>query len=224
MTKYAIIVAGGIGSRFGTTIPKQFVLLGGKPLLMHSIRAFYEYDSRIRIVVALPSEYIPLWNDLCKQYKFPIRHSITEGGKNRFESVSNALHSIKEAEGLVAIHDGARPLISKTTIQNGFDTAERCGTAIPVIPVTDSIRQLDRQGSHHINRDTLVAVQTPQIFQIGILKDAYSTAYSPLFTDDASVVEYRGVPITLYNGSTDNLKITHPNDLKIAELIFAGND
>lgn len=220
MNRYAVIVAGGTGSRFGSTLPKQFVPLNGEPVLMHSVRTFHAYDPTMEIIVVLPNEYQTLWNDICKQYQFTIPHRIVVGGENRFESVKNALYSIKETEGFVAVHDGARPLIDRQTISDGFGTAERCGSAIPVIPVTDSIRQLDRQGSHTINRDTLVAVQTPQVFKLTLLKEAYNTAFSPMFTDDASVVEYRGTDVTLYKGNVRNLKITHPDDIKIAEIIL----
>ena len=121
----------------------------------------------------------------------------------------------------MAVHDGARPLVTERIIADGFDTAERTGTAIPVVAVTDTIRQLDRTGSHTVNRESLVAVQTPQVFNLRLLRDAYSTPPSPIFTDDASVVEYRGNDVTLFKGDVDNIKITHPNDLKIAELIIA---
>lgn len=222
MKKFAIIVAGGSGSRFGSTLPKQFVLLAGEPLLMRTIRAFHNYDPAMQIIVALPAEHITLWTDLCSQYDFTIDVKVVEGGASRFESVKNALFSITEADGLVAVHDGARPLVSQRVIGDGFITAEGCGTAIPVVPVTDSIRQLDRQGSHSVNRDTIVAVQTPQVFNLKLLKDAYAVPFSPIFTDDASVVESRGVDVALYKGDVENIKITHPNDIRIAEMIING--
>ncbi len=221
MKKYAIIVAGGTGTRFGSTLPKQFVHLCGMPILMRTIKAFYDNDPATNIVVALPTEFMSLWGDLCSSSNFSIKHKIVEGGANRFESVRNALFSINETECLVAVHDGARPLVSNEVIATSFDTAERCGTAVPVIPVTDSIRVLDRNGSHNVSRDSLVAVQTPQTFRIEILKDAYSAAYSPLFTDDASVVEFRGTKINLYPGDERNIKITHPMDIKTAEWILS---
>ena len=224
MNRYTIIVAGGTGSRFGSTLPKQFVTLGGKPLLMHTIDAFHNYDNSMAIIVALPPEHITLWHDLCKQYSFSIKHTIAKGGNNRFESVKNAIATIATKEGIAAIHDGARPLVTKTVIKTGFETAEMCGTAIPAVPVTDSIRQLDLQGSHAVNRESLVAVQTPQIFNLQILKEAYTTEYSPLFTDDASVVEFHGHKITLFDGDNENIKITRPTDLKIAEAILAGRN
>lgn len=221
MKKYVIIVAGGSGSRFGSTIPKQFVPICDEPILMRAIRAFHRYDPSMGIVVALPAEYVSLWNDLCISRKFTIRHRITEGGGNRFESVKKALFSIADTDCLVAVHDGARPLVTTAVIAAGFETAERCGTAVPFVPVTDSVRQLDRNGSHAVSRESLVAVQTPQIFRMSLLKDAYTAAYSPFFTDDASVAEYRGAEITLFPGDADNIKITHPIDLKTAEWILS---
>ena len=221
MKKYAIIVAGGSGSRFGSTLPKQFALLGGAPVMMRTIRAFHAYDPHTDIIVALPPEHISLWNDLCRQHDFSTAVTIVEGGASRYESVKNALSAIESSDGIVAVHDGARPLVTERIIADGFDTAERTGTAIPVVAVTDTIRQLDRTGSHTVNRESLVAVQTPQVFNLRLLRDAYSTPPSPIFTDDASVVEYRGNDVTLFKGDVDNIKITHPNDLKIAELIIA---
>lgn len=221
MKKYAIIVAGGTGTRFGSTLPKQFVPLCGMPILMRTIKAFHDYDASTEIIVALASEFMSLWGDLCASHKFDIKHKVVEGGANRFESVRNALFSITETDCLVAVHDGARPLVSDEVISTSFNTAESCGTAIPVVPVTDSIRLLDRNGSHSVNRDSLVAVQTPQTFRIEILKDAYSTANSPLFTDDASVVEFRGTSVNLYPGDERNIKITHPMDIKTAEWILS---
>lgn len=223
MKKFAIIVAGGSGSRFGSTLPKQFVPLCGMPVLMRTIKAFADYDAGIDIIVALPSEHMTLWGDLCSSRGFSVSHRVVEGGASRFESVRNALFSITETEGLVAVHDGARPLVSRQVIAASFDTAERCGTAIPSVPVTDSIRQLDRNGSHNVSRESLVAVQTPQTFRVEILKEAYTTAFSPLFTDDASVVEFRGTPVTLYPGDVNNIKITHPMDINTAEWILSAD-
>lgn len=223
MKKFAIIVAGGTGSRFGATIPKQFIVLCSKPLLMHSIETFHRVDADINIIVVLPGEHLSLWSDLCKQYCFTIPHTVAEGGDSRFASVKNALQTIPAAEGLVAVHDGARPLLTEQMVRDGFATAEQCGTAVPVIPVTDSIRMLDREGSHALNRESLVAVQTPQVFSLNLLKHAYATPFSPLFTDDASVVEHNGTPITLYKGNVRNIKITHPGDIRTAEALFIGN-
>ena len=220
MEKFAIIVAGGTGARFGSTIPKQFVPLCKEPMLMRTIRAFHAYDPAVTIIVALPTEYVTMWDDLCKAHSFTIPHTIVEGGANRFDSVSHALDAIHADKWLVAVHDGARPLVTRELISNGYETALRCGTAIPTIPVTDSIRQLDRTGSHTLNRDSLAAVQTPQVFDLALLKDAYNTEFSPLFTDDASVVEYRGTQVTLYKGDVNNLKVTHPIDLKTAEWLI----
>lgn len=222
--KYAIIVAGGSGTRFGSTMPKQFLPLCDVPILMRTIAAFHDYDNAVKIIVALPTEYISLWNDLCHSHSFGIAHTIVEGGENRFESVRNALYSIKDSDGVVAVHDGARPLVCREVISKCFETAELCGSAVPAIPLTDSIRRLDRNGSHAVSRSSLVAVQTPQAFKIGMLKTAYATTYSPTFTDDASVVEFRGEHITLVDGDINNIKITYPIDIKLAEWILSEHD
>lgn len=221
MKKIAIIVAGGSGNRFGSTIPKQFAMLSGKPMLMHTIAAFSGYDSQMQIIVALPSEYISLWEDLCHEHGFAKKHTVVEGGKSRFESVKKSLAAVADSAGLIAVHDGARPLVSQKMIADGFSTAENCGTAIPTIAMTDSLRQLDRQGSHIVDRESFVAVQTPQIFNLQLLRKAYDADFSPAFTDDASVVEFHGTSVTLYEGDIENLKVTHPIDLKIAELILS---
>lgn len=220
MDKFAIIVAGGSGTRFGSTLPKQFMLLAGQPVLMHAIRAFSDAAPDAGIIVALPSEHIALWHDLCTRHGLTTPHTVVAGGTTRFESVRNALRAIPTRDGLVAIHDGARPLVSRRMISDGFDMARQCGTAIPVVPVTDSLRCLDHEGSHSVDRSNYVAVQTPQVFSLALLKDAYMVSYSPTFTDDASVVEFHGTPVTLYKGDPTNLKITHPADLDIAQLIL----
>ncbi len=221
MKKYAIIVAGGSGSRFGTAIPKQFTLLADRPLLMHTIEAFHHADPSTTIIAVLPSAHQSLWSELCHKYEFSIPHTTTDGGDSRFQSVKNALVQIDGDTGLVAVHDGARPLVTQRMIADSFTTAETCGSAIPTIPLTDSIRRLDSHGSHILDRSTLVAVQTPQTFHLRLLKEAYSTDYSPIFTDDASVAEHSGASISLYPGDVENIKITHPLDIRIAEMILS---
>ena len=220
MKKYVIIVAGGTGTRFGGTLPKQFVPLNGIPVLMQTIKAFHDYDPQACLIVALPAQFAGLWEELCRSHQFDIPHKIADGGATRFDSVKKALAAIPENEGLVAVHDGARPLVRSTTIASGFATAESAGSAVPVVPLTDSVRQIDGTDSHAVDRKTLVAVQTPQIFQIDMLKKAYAAAKSDSFTDDASVVEAAGYKIALYDGDAENIKITHPADLKIAEWIL----
>lgn len=220
MTKYAIIVAGGKGSRFGSDTPKQFLALNGTPILMHTINRFNECDCKILVV--LPESQINYWKQLCTKHAFSTPHLIIAGGNTRFHSVKNAIDSITPAEcDLIAIHDGVRPLVSKAIIDEAFDIASTKGSAIPAIEATDSIRQLcDDNSSKALLRATLRAVQTPQTFQALLIKNAYNTPYSDTFTDDASVVEATGHNITLTNGSPKNIKITHSIDLILAEEIL----
>lgn len=220
MTKYAIIVAGGKGSRFGSDTPKQFLPLNGTPILMHTINRFNECNCKI--IVVLPESQISHWKQLCYKHSFSIPHLIIAGGQTRFHSVKNAIDSITPAEcDLIAIHDGVRPLVSKNIIDEAFDIALTKGSAIPAIELTDSIRQLyNNSTSKALPRASLRAVQTPQTFQALLIKKAYDTPFSDDFTDDASVVEALGHNITLTNGSPKNIKITHSIDLIIAEEIL----
>lgn len=219
MTHYAIIVAGGTGSRFGSAIPKQFLPLAGLPVLMHSITRFI--DAQARVIVVLPREQVNLWHDLCQQYTFSLPVSIVTGGDSRFQSVKNALSTIDATPGdVIAVHDGVRPLVTAEIIKNAYTEAAIHGSAIPVVPVTDSIREIDGDHSAAIDRSRLVAVQTPQAFNAAMLKNAYNVAFDPSFTDDASVVERAGHSIHLINGDTCNIKITHPGDIEIAEILL----
>jgi len=219
MKKNVIIVAGGNGNRMQTTLPKQFLLLQGKPILMHSIQRFYDFDPSIKIILALPSEHISLWNDLVEKYHFPVVHDIVNGGEFRFHSVKNALSKV-DADALVAIHDGVRPLVSKQTIQNCFLSAERFGSAIPVIMPVDSIRKISGDKSESVDRSEYRLVQTPQVFQYSIIKIAYEQSFDALFTDDASVVEKNGHFVQLVDGNFENIKITTPSDLLIASAFL----
>ncbi len=216
MYKYALVVAGGTGQRFGSPTPKQFLTLKGLPILYHTIKAFYEYDKNIHIIVTLPKDYLELWEDLIKEYKIAVPHQKVIGGENRFHSVKNGLEAIIEDEGLVAIHDAVRPLVSQTTIQHCFDTAAHMGNAIPVISPVDSVRQLIHDTSHPINRSEIFLVQTPQVFAVEAIKKAYSIPYNPEFTDDAIVFEKSGNRIILVEGNRENIKITTQTDLIIA--------
>ena len=220
MKRYAIIVAGGSGSRFGSAVPKQFLPLAGLPVLMHTISRFT--DAGATVVLALPKSQIGYWKALCLQYRFLARVTIVEGGDTRFGSVKNAISAITPAaDDLVAIHDGVRPLVSHQVIENAYAEAAIHGNAIPVVPVTDSIRQTGTDGeSHAIDRSSLVAVQTPQVFNAKALQAAYAASYDPTFTDDASVIEHAGHSIHLVKGDTSNIKITHPDDIKIAEILL----
>ena len=219
MKKIAIIVAGGSGVRMNSPLPKQFMLLKNRPILMHSLEKFYLYDSKIELRLAIPSSEFGLWEGLCKKYHFSIKHLLFEGGKQRFDSVKNSLKDIV-SPSLVAIHDGVRPLVSLKTIANCFDLAEKKGTAIPVMRLTESIRKVNAKGSVSEERTLFRSVQTPQVFQSEILLEAYNSLYKESFTDDASVVENYGKEIFLAEGNEENIKITSPNDLLIAEVLF----
>lgn len=219
MQESVIIVAGGKGLRAGGETPKQFQLIAGQPVLMHTIEAFYHYNHEIAIVVVLPEGFVDHWKELCREYSFSIPHNITVGGETRFHSVHNGLNLIPR-EGLVAIHDAARPIITKELIERCFAacSTERCGV-IPVVRETASVRVLtEGGGSWMLDREKLRLVQTPQIFPSDALMDAYNaTQYDTSFTDDASVAEKHGLPIRLVEGEEFNIKITTPFDFLIAE-------
>lgn len=220
LKKYAIIVAGGQGTRANTPVPKQFMKLDGKPVIMHTITKFSEAGINIEIIVVLNKDLIPQWQELCKEYNFNTEVKIVEGGENRFESVKRGLGLVTE-EGIVAVHDAARPLVSAKTIVTSFKAAEMYGNAVPAIPLTDSIRQIDSSKSIAVDRTRYCIIQTPQCFQTGILKKAYSSAeYRIHFTDDASVVEASGERIHLVDGNPDNIKITTPRDFILAEALI----
>ncbi len=224
--KYIIIVAGGKGERMGVSIPKQFLLLHNKPILMHTIEAFHSYDPEIKIIIVLPENQQERWNELCSEYGFTITHSIVSGGETRFHSVKNALSLLPaDKDVLVGIHDGVRPLISLPVIKKCFDTAEEYPAVIPVIPVSDSIRELNPSSgeSKPVDRQYYRLVQTPQVFQSKILLKAYSEPYTPEFTDDASVAG-KICSIHLTDGNKENIKITTREDLVIAEALFSFNE
>jgi 2-C-methyl-D-erythritol 4-phosphate cytidylyltransferase len=219
LAQYAIIVAGGTGSRMQHSLPKQFIELAGKPILMHTIERFYTYNPDIRIVVVLPEDQLQVWRQLCKQHKFQIFHMTVPGGKTRFGSVKNGLDTV-HGEALVAVHDGVRPFVSTVTIAAAFACAAEAGAAVVAVSPKDSIRELTETGSHAVPRDRYKLVQTPQCFQASILKAAYQQPEQPYFTDDASVVEQLGTGITLVEGSYANIKITTPEDLLLAEVLI----
>lgn len=215
-----IIVAGGSGSRFKSEIPKQFIELNGKPILMHSITAFYKYQENIEIIVVLPEHQVDYWHSLCKKHNFKIKHKVENGGKTRFESVKNGLDTVKNSQNLIAIHDGVRPLVSENTIERCFREAEISGNAIPAILSVDSVRQVSIETNFPIDRSKLRLIQTPQVFKIDILKKAYRQKYKNSFTDDASVVEAMCEKINLVEGNRENIKITNKIDLVIAKALF----
>jgi len=217
--KNVIIVAGGSGKRMGAEIPKQFLKLAGKPILMHSIEAFFSFDSAMQIIVVLPLNQHDYWAKLITEHKFEVKHKLAKGGPERFYSVKNGLQLIES--GLVAVHDGVRPFASKETISRCFSTCETDGAVVPVIPANESIRRIIDGTSEAVNRSHYFMVQTPQVFETGLLKKAYEQEFNTTFTDDASVVEKMGTKITTVEGNPENIKITQPMDLKIAEVLIA---
>ncbi len=216
LTKYAIIVAGGSGTRMGTDIPKQFLLLNGKPVLMHTLSKFNGLSDEI--ILVLPEAQIAYWKELCAQYQFSLSHKIVAGGNERFYSVLNGLSSITSEEGLVAIHDGVRPCVSVDLIQRTYEEATQYGSAIAAVKSKDSLRKVTPTGTEAVDRSHYFLVQTPQTFSLQKLKEAYHRSYQSFFTDDASVFEANGSAIQLVEGDYKNIKITTPEDLPLAEL------
>ena len=224
MRTIAVIVAGGSGTRFGAQMPKQFLELGGMPVLMRTIQAFEDAlgGGDREIIVTLPAEQIDLWQNLCGRYDFAVPHRVVPGGETRWHSVKNALDSIGDTADIdvIAVHDGVRPLAGADLINRVLDAARRDGAAIPVVMLNDSVRQVDGDGSHALDRSSLRAVQTPQAFDARLLLDAYEQPFDPTFTDDASVVERAGHKVELVEGDPRNLKITRPMDLALAEYLL----
>ena len=223
---YIIITAGGKGLRMGSDIPKQFLPVGGQPILMRTILRFRKYSKNLRIVLVLPKAQEAYWQQLCGEYHFNEDYQIVDGGATRFHSIQNGLSVIPDNEiGVVGVHDGVRPFPSIEVIDRCYETARQKKTAIPVIPAIESIRHIDNsdeQGnvlSHSVIRSEYRLVQTPQCFDIQLLKAANRQPYSDKFTDDASVVEAYGESVTMVEGNRENIKITTPFDLKIAEVL-----
>ncbi len=217
LKKVAIIVAGGSGTRMGTDLPKQFMLLANKPVMMHTLEKFYQ--SNCELVVVLNVDYHDQWKSLCNEHSFNLPHTLIKGGRNRFESVKNGLKSISE-NALVAIHDAVRPLIDISTINEAFDCADKNGNAIVVVPSKDSLRKVENDSSYSVPRSDYFIVQTPQIFDKNTLDKAYKEEFRNEFTDDASVVEKLGIKINLVEGKQSNIKITYREDLAIAETLL----
>lgn len=220
MKKFALIVAGGSGSRMGNEIPKQFMEMAGKPVLMHTIEAFLAYDPEIEIVLVLPAHHFGLWEELCRRYRFNHIHRLGKGGQYRFDSVANGLKMI-EGEGLVFIHDGVRPLVSRATLQRCCDLAAEKGNAIPAVKVVESIRWEEGNLNKPIDRNKVWLIQTPQTFRVSLIREAYRQEFREEFTDDASVMESLGYRIYLTEGNRENIKITWPVDLLWAETLLS---
>lgn len=232
MRKYVLIVAGGKGLRMGGDLPKQFIPLEGKPVLMHTLEAFHRWDASAELILVLPEDHQPYWKMLCREIGCKVPHRIANGGETRFHSVRNGLELLSEeiknasdgnGKTLIAVHDGVRPFVTAEVITACFEEAERNGAAIPVTPMIDSLRVIDRDGSHPVDRSRYVAVQTPQVFDASLLLKAYDQEFSPFFTDDASVVEAMGDPICLVAGNRENIKLTTPFDLLIAKALLTSD-
>jgi 2-C-methyl-D-erythritol 4-phosphate cytidylyltransferase len=242
---YIIIVAGGKGLRMGSDIPKQFLPIGGKPVLMRTLERFREYSAELQIILVLPEAQQAYWHQLCEEYHFDVEYTLANGGQTRFHSVQNGLAKVPDdAQGVVGVHDGVRPFPSIEVIRNCYETARTAKAVIPVIPVVETVRQLIsisnglqdlrtndqekscspvvrcQKNSKTVPRDQYRLVQTPQTFDIQLLKAANRQPYNDGFTDDASVVESFGYEITLVEGNRENIKITTPYDLKIAEVLI----
>lgn len=217
---YAIILGGGKGLRMGADIPKQFIEIGGLPILMHTIRRFRAYSHDLKIILVLPQAQQDFWRELCQKHHFEEDYEIADGGETRFHSILHGLALIPDdAQGVVSVHDGVRPFPSVEVIGCCYETARQTGTAVPVIPVVETVRELLTEGSQTVPRNNYRLVQTPQAFDIALHKRAYRQPYNDGFTDDASVVEALGHDITLVEGNRENIKITTPYDLKIAEVL-----
>lgn len=218
-----IIVAGGKGLRMGSDLPKQFLPLQGKPVLMHTLEAFYQWNASAEILLVIPEAHDDYWQMLCKELNFNVPHRIVFGGETRFHSVRNGLRAIvaesrAEAETcveqLIAVHDGVRPFVTYDVISSCFTVAEAFGAAIPVIPMIESVREINGGESRPFDRNRLCIVQTPQVFRADWLREAYEQPYDERFTDDASLVEAAGHTIRLVDGNRENIKITTPMDLR----------
>lgn len=219
---YVIIVAGGKGLRMGSDVPKQFLPVGGVPVLMRTISRFAEAVPGIGIILVLPESQHGYWNSLCREHSFTVSHTVVNGGDTRFASSRNGLMAIPaDAQGLVGIHDGVRPFVSAEVICRCYDAARSHGAAIPVMPVTDTLRLVSPDGGgHNVLRSDYRVVQTPQVFDISLARRAFDRPYSESFTDDASVVEAAGHRVTMVEGNRENIKLTTPFDLKIAESLL----
>ncbi len=217
--RYVIIVAGGNGSRMNSPVPKQFLRLEGRPILMHTISKFTDTDAGIEVIIVIPPDQVSLWESLCAEHNFYKTAKIAFSGESRFHSVKNGLALVTEP-GIVGVHDAVRPLVSSKTIIAAYKAAGMYGNAIPAVPINDSIRQIETTRNIALDRSRYCAIQTPQCFRSDILKKAYEQEYRYTFTDDATVVEALGEQIRLVDGNTENLKITSPKDIFVAEALL----
>ena len=221
MREFAIIVAGGSGVRMGKNLPKQYLEIGGRPILMHTLSRFHQYSSRLTLILVIPERDFLLWEGLCNQFQFQIPHLIVKGGNSRFQSVKNGLNAIDETEGIVAIHDGVRPFVTKEVIGRGFREARASGSAVATVSLKDSLRKTGPDGTSYFQkREEFRLVQTPQTFQLVKIKKAFEIEERDHFTDDATVYEHQGWKVKLFEGEVSNIKITTPEDIDFAEFLL----
>ncbi|GCC52293.1 2-C-methyl-D-erythritol 4-phosphate cytidylyltransferase [Chryseotalea sanaruensis] len=219
LKEYALIVAGGKGTRMKTKLPKQFLALSGLPVLMHTINAFYRYNANTEVILVLPEDDFQLWEELCVKHNFKKNIKLQKGGDSRFQSVKNGL-SLIEGEGLVAIHDGVRPLVSEDIIGASYRLAAVHDSAVAAVRLKESIRMTDQDNTKAMDRSRFRLIQTPQTFKTALIKQAYEGKEDASLTDDASVAERAGHVISLFEGSYENIKITTPEDLVVAKALM----
>lgn len=217
--EYALVVAGGKGTRMQSSLPKQFIEVNGLPIVMHTLNAFFRYSDKLTVVLVLPEDDFQLWNDLVRKYNFTKPVIIQKGGDTRFQSVRNGLDKM-QGPGLVAIHDGVRPLVNSDIIGASFRLAAVHKTAIAAVRLKESLRVTDQDTTHAVDRSKYRLIQTPQTFDLDLIKKAYQTREDPGLTDDASVAERAGHLISLFEGSYENIKVTTPEDLVVAEALL----
>ncbi|MFV0505139.1 MAG: 2-C-methyl-D-erythritol 4-phosphate cytidylyltransferase [Bacteroidales bacterium] len=221
MNLSVVIVAGGNGSRMQTEVPKQFLLLKGEPILAHTIRRFYSFCNEANIIVVLPKEQIDTWTQYIVREHFEIVHTITTGGKTRYHSVRNGLSEITNDTGIVMIHDGVRPMVDLATLKRCLESAKKHSATVPTRQASESLRRInDDNSTKSVDRSKFLSVQTPQTFKTSLIKECYKKEYKDCFTDDASVAENSGIKIECVEGNVENIKITYPSDLKIAEALI----
>lgn len=217
--RYAVIVAAGSGSRMNSKLPKQFIEIAGKPLLRHTVERFLAMPVPPEIIIVMSDEYKEYWKDYCRRGDFLAQYTLPTGGFTRFHSVKNALDFVPDG-ALVAVHDGVRPFVTPEFLEGLFREAEKCGAVAPVVPLVESIREVTESGSVPADRGRFVSVQTPQVFHSEILKNAYLQSYDTSFTDDLTVVQKAGYPVRTVDGLRYNIKITTPEDLRLAESLL----
>ena len=225
MKKAAILVAGGKGSRMGGTIAKQYLPIGGLPILMQTLQVFHRLDAEIDLILVIPGSDFDFWKNLCQTYHFSVPHRVIAGGSSRFQSVRNGIHALVDSTELVAIHDAVRPFVDPKVILESFTIAQQSGSAIAVVPLKDSIRKISEDGrSYFQERQYFRLVQTPQTFQVSKIKAAFEVVELPHFTDDATVYEHQGWQVELIEGNPENIKITTPEDMVYAEFLASSGN